>query len=84
MRRFKRSVMRHAGKLVAAGVVVAAPAVKAAWTLDDQLGTNVVTALSNNQQNGGNTMVPIVVGILVFCGVVGIYKRFARKAGVGT
>ena len=57
---------------------------QAQWTLTDATGTNIVDALGGQITYGGSIMIPLVVGILGIALMVGLYKRFASKAGVRT
>lgn len=63
---------------------VAYAPVQAAYTLDESSGTNAVTQLQGNVQNAGNTLIPVLLGLIFLMSVIGLYYRVARKAKIGT
>jgi hypothetical protein len=52
--------------------------------LDYGAATNTMTLLAAAGSASGNQILPFVVGILLFCLGVGVYKRLTRKSGIGT
>lgn len=52
--------------------------------LDIGSGTNAIATLSGNVQQGGNVMLPILLGLLGVFLAIGVVKKFSRKAGVSS
>jgi hypothetical protein len=69
--------------LLLAFLAMALPS-QAAITLDETAGTNIVGSVVSTMTSSANLLIPIMLGVLLIGGAIGIYKRLARKAGVGT
>lgn len=65
-------------------IALAAPPVSTSAQWDNSSGTNAILTFADTANVGGGILKPIVIGVLVFCLGIGLYKRVTRKAGVGT
>lgn len=83
----RKSVMmkRTISRLVLAilGLVALTLGTTPAWAqLDDSAGTNAVVQLVGTIQTSGSLMRPVVIGIILFCGAIGVYYRLKGTAKV--